>query len=117
VVSDWGGAVGGGFDVVVSNPPYIPDGDIAGLDRAVARFDPLRALSGGMDGLSAYRSIAADLRRLLVPGGLAAFEVGAGQAADVADILAGAGLGRSAVRRDLAGIERCVLARAPEKAD
>ncbi|MFN4087981.1 MAG: peptide chain release factor N(5)-glutamine methyltransferase [Alphaproteobacteria bacterium] len=114
VASDWARCLRGGFDIVVSNPPYVPDGDISNLDPAVARFDPLRALAGGPDGLSAYRIIVADLPRLLGRGGLAAFEVGAGQAGAVAALLAGAGMGAISTRRDLAGIERCVLAAAAE---
>ena len=71
VCGDWAGAIGSQFDVVVSNPPYIPSGDIAGLAREVREHDPLRALDGGADGLESYRAIVAELSRLLTPGGVA----------------------------------------------
>jgi release factor glutamine methyltransferase len=74
------------FDILVSNPPYIPAGDIATLDPEVKDFDPRGALDGGADGLDVYRDIAADISRV-VPRGWAAFEVGAGQARDVESIL------------------------------
>ena len=75
-------------------------------------YDPIRALDGGGDGLDAYRAIAADLPRLLPPGGLFAAEIGQGQASAVSAILAQCGLRVEAVSPDLAGIDRVVLARA-----
>ncbi|HZT88130.1 MAG TPA: peptide chain release factor N(5)-glutamine methyltransferase [Stellaceae bacterium] len=109
-VGDWGSALRGGFDAVVSNPPYIASGDIAGLPPEVVNHDPRRALDGGADGLAAYRSIAADLPRLLAPGGLFAAEIGQGQADAVAAILAEAGVAATRVVPDLAGVPRCVVA-------
>nr|WP_244600256.1 peptide chain release factor N(5)-glutamine methyltransferase [Blastochloris tepida] len=111
---DWGTALAGPFDVVVSNPPYIATGEIEGLDPEVRDHEPAAALDGGPDGLDAYRAIVADLPRLLRPGGLAVLELGAGQAAAVAGIAASAGLAVSGVARDLAGIERALIAIAPE---
>lgn len=108
---NWGVGLDERFDVVASNPPYIPSADIAALDPEVREHDPLRALDGGADGLDAYRIIAAQLPGLLQPGGLAGLEVGQGQAADVAGLLAGAGLEPAGVFRDLGGVERCVLGR------
>lgn len=108
---DWGGGLAERFDLVVSNPPYIPSRDIASLDPEVRAHDPLRALDGGADGLDAYRTIAAQLPHLLAPGGTAALEVGAGQAADVAALMAAAGLALTGVFRDLGGVERCVRGR------
>lgn len=108
---DWGAGLAERFDLVVSNPPYIPSGDIAALEPEVRDHDPLRALDGGPDGLDPYRIIAAQLPSLLVPGGIAALEVGIGQAADVRALLAGAGLGELAVLPDLGGVERCVRGR------
>lgn len=110
-VGDWGRGQDAIFDVVVSNPPYIPTADIAGLAPEVRDFDPLLALDGGIDGLGAYRAIASDLPRLLTPDGLFACEVGAGQAEAVAGLLAGHGLAVDAVVPDLAGLPRCVVAR------
>lgn len=109
VVGDWGAALRGSFDLILTNPPYVATGDIAGL-AAEVRHEPLLALDGGPDGLVAYRALAADLARLLAPGGVAAVEIGAGQANAVATILAGVGLVEVGRRRDLAGHERCLLA-------
>lgn len=97
------------FPIVVSNPPYIPSGDIPGLDPEVRLHDPLRALDGGPDGLDFYRRIAAEAPRFLEPGGLLAVEVGMGQAGDVAALFALSGLKAGEVRSDLAGIERVVM--------
>jgi release factor glutamine methyltransferase len=73
-------------------------------------FDPRTALDGGPDGLSAYRALAAAIRGLLGPAGRAYIEIGAGQGLQVAQILGEAGLRVTAIRCDLAGIERCVIA-------
>lgn len=78
--------VEGRFDIVVSNPPYIPAKEIAGLEPEVKDFDPRGALDGGDDGFDVYRDIADDINRV-VPQGWAVFEVGAGQARDVEAIL------------------------------
>ncbi len=110
---DWAGALPAyAFDLVVSNPPYIATAMIAGLDPEVRRYDPMAALDGGPDGLAAYRILAAEIPRLLAPGGLAAVEVGQGQDRDVVNLMADAGLSPIATRRDLAGIARVILARA-----
>ncbi len=108
---DWGAGLDERFDLVVSNPPYIPSADIAGLQPEVRDHDPARALDGGADGLDAYRAIAAQLPGLLVPGGSAALEVGQGQAAAVARLLEAAGLSVTGLFRDLGGVERCVRGR------
>jgi release factor glutamine methyltransferase len=96
------------FDVILSNPPYIPDGEIDGLAPDVARYEPRVALSGGDDGLAAYRALAMRLPRLLTPGGWAFLEIGQGQADRVAAIMAAAGLAVRARRADLAGIVRAL---------
>jgi release factor glutamine methyltransferase len=108
---DWGRPLAGPFDAVIANPPYIASAAIEDLPPAVREYDPRRALDGGADGLAAYRAIAADLSRLLSPEGLFAAEIGAGQAASVAAILTGTGLFVDGIVRDLAGIERCIVAR------
>ena len=82
--------VTGPFDLLVSNPPYIPSGDIAGLDPEVRQFDPRAALDGGADGLDFYRAFAEDAERV-VPQGWVVVEVGAGQAEDVARLFRSAG--------------------------
>jgi release factor glutamine methyltransferase len=119
VQADWLAALCGLFDVVVSNPPYIANADLAGLSPEVRDHDPLAALDGGADGLVAYRAILGDVTRVLRPGGLVAFEVGAGQAEAVTAMMHAAGLtcvaGDGAVPRcDLGGIERALVMRRPE---
>ena len=99
------------FDLVVSNPPYIPDRDIAGMAPDVRAFEPLGALSGGRDGLDAYREIAAHLHDLIVPDGYFIGEFGLGQGLAVGHILHAAGLQVIGFRDDVAGRERCVIAR------
>lgn len=113
ICGDWDAALAGRFDVVVANPPYIPDTEIDGLMPEVALHEPRRALAGGPDGLAPYRTIAAALPRLLGPGGLAALEHGADQGASVRGILTGAGLRAAETVRDLGGRERVTLATAP----
>ena len=96
------------FDFVVSNPPYIKSGDIAGLATEVREHDPVLALDGGPDGLAAYRALAADAARLLAPHGRLVVELGIGAAAEVACLFSAASLKVAAPRRDLAGIPRAL---------
>jgi release factor glutamine methyltransferase len=110
-VGDWGSAVGEEFDVIVANPPYIPSAALADLPVEVREYDPWRALDGGEDGLDSYGKIAEQLPALLAPGGIFAGEVGAGQAAGAAAVLEARDIYLETFERDLAGIERCVLAR------
>jgi len=112
VCMDFFNALDGRFDVIVSNPPYIPTLDIAGLAPEVADFDPHLALDGGNDGLDAYRRIFESAPDYLRQGGLVAVEIGMSQAADVADIARNAGFSTSDPVRDLGDRERVVLARA-----
>jgi release factor glutamine methyltransferase len=109
VFCDFGTALAGGFDLVVSNPPYIATGDIAALSPEV-RHDPAPALDGGQDGLSAYRAIAADASRLLKPSGRLLLELGDGQASAVAELLRAADLVPTSPAYDLGGILRVVSA-------
>jgi len=116
LVGDWAKAIDGRFDIIVSNPPYIATAEIDGLAPEVNQHDPHLALDGGADGLDAYRSLAPVVARLLSPGGIAAVEIGQGQADGVARLFVEADLGMVERRRDLSGIERVVLAwRADEK--
>jgi release factor glutamine methyltransferase len=107
-VGNWGEGLAGGYDVIVSNPPYIASGEIAGLDRAVREHDPRLALDGGPDGLDAYRALGGDIARLLAPAGRFWLEIGAGQGDAVAALLARAGLAVTERRRDLGGVERVI---------
>jgi release factor glutamine methyltransferase len=114
VVGGWGAAFGGGFDLVLANPPYVPSAALAGLAPEV-QFDPRTALDGGGDGLAAYRALAPDLARLLAPRGIAFIEVGAGQSSDVASLFVRGGLVECARKADLAGTERCLALARPKK--
>jgi release factor glutamine methyltransferase len=113
VACDFGTALAGGVDLVVTNPPYIATAEIATLAREVRDFDPRAALDGGADGLAAYRAIVADARRLLAPGAFLVMEVGAGQSDAVSALAGAAGLTAIAASPDLAGIPRVVSARYP----
>jgi release factor glutamine methyltransferase len=113
--SDWGRDLTGSWRVIVSNPPYVPDSDIAALEPEVSRYDPRPALAGGADGLAAYRSLGPEVARLLAPGGLAAFEIGIGQAEAVETALEEAGLKSTARVEDAAGRTRCILTAAEDR--
>lgn len=96
------------FDVIVSNPPYIPTGDIPGLDPSVRDYEPLIALDGGVDGLDFYRFIASKWKNALRLGGTLIFEVGIGQAPEVEEILAQNGFEQIQTTADTQGIWRVV---------
>ena len=110
VACNYASALAGDFDLVVSNPPYIPSNDIAGLDIEVRDHDPLRALDGGNDGLDAYRIIAPEAARLLHPGGMLVVEVGHDQSDTVAGLMTSAGLTLPRPpKTDLGGVRRAVI--------
>ncbi len=96
------------FDVIVCNPPYIPSGDIPGLDVSVKDYEPHMALDGGEDGLDFYRIIAAKWKTALRLDGTLFFEVGMGQAPDVENILAENGYEDIRTTADTQGIWRVV---------
>ena len=102
----------GPFDMIVSNPPYIPSRDWAQLMPEVRDHEPRLALDGGDDGLEAYRRIAVQSVRILPPGGWLLVEIGIGQAADVNALFKAAGLTDVVQRDDYAGIPRVVMGRA-----
>lgn len=104
--ADWNSAAGP-FNLVFSNPPYIPSGDIESLAPEVSRFEPRAALDGGPDGLDAYRALAGLLPKILKPGGHALLEIGSGQANTMGTLFGGLRLLR--IVPDLAGIPRCVV--------
>ncbi len=107
--SDWYGNILARFDVIVSNPPYISANELADLPRDVSGFDPPRALSGGPDGLDAYRTIAAGARQHLRSEGIVAMEIGSRQKTDVTTIFTRCGFVLAGEARDLGGNERAVL--------
>ena len=96
------------FDVIACNPPYIPSGDIGGLDADVKDYEPRMALDGGPDGLDFYRAIAGKWQSALRLGGTLLFEVGMGQAPAVEDILAQNGFTGINTYPDTRGIWRVV---------
>ena len=111
IAADWLDGIDGAFDLILSNPPYIASGEIAGLAEEVAGYDPILALDGGPDGLDAYRRIAAGARRVLAGKGRLLVEIGATQEAQVSGIFRAAGLKldeTASVGRDLAGRPRMV---------
>ncbi len=101
----------GSFDMIVSNPPYVPSAEIATLDRSVRDYEPIWALDGGEDGLRFYKAIIKYWKSLLRPDGFLLFEVGEDQADDVCEMLMAAGFASCAVRRDARGVERVVIGR------
>jgi release factor glutamine methyltransferase len=107
---DYGAALAGPFDLVLSNPPYIATSVIATLAPEVRDHDPSCALDGGADGLAAYRTLAADAARLAGAGHLVV-EIGAGQERDVEFLLTQKGLALAAMRHDLSGIARALAVR------
>jgi release factor glutamine methyltransferase len=106
-LGNWADGVAGEFDLILCNPPYIAAGEA--LPAEVRDHEPGTALFAGPDGLDDYRIVATQLPRLIAPGGMAAIEIGATQATAVSALLAAQGLS-VAVRRDLAGRDRCVIA-------
>jgi release factor glutamine methyltransferase len=108
VACDFGAALGGGFDLVVSNPPYVAQREWQRLAH-----DPKLALDGGPDGLAAYRRIAADAQRLLAPGAHIILELGTGTADPVAAIFAAQGLAIRAARPDFSAVPRALIIQRP----
>ena len=96
-------------DVIISNPPYIPTGDVAHLAENVRFYEPHHALDGGTDGLDFYRKISVQSLDWLRPGGLLAFEIGYNQGEDVRCLLAQNGYHRIQLLKDLAGLGRVVM--------
>jgi release factor glutamine methyltransferase len=115
VVSDWSRAIDlaaeGPFDLVISNPPYIADPVLEGLEPEVRLHDPRLALSGGPDGLEAYRAIAAELPVLLAPGGAAAIEIGSDQGTSVTALFKAAGFAVEGPYADFGARPRALVLR------
>ena len=129
VLDDWAASLAGPFDIIVANPPYIAEGDAgdglpspkrslgfaqaggAAVDPEVAGFEPKVALFGGADGLDCHRTLAPQAARLLAPEGALFLEIGYGQAADVTVLLSESGLQVIEIKKDIAEIPRCAVAR------
>lgn len=109
-VSDLFEAVEGTFDLITSNPPYIPTKVIETLDPEVKDYEPAAALDGGEDGLTFYRLIAAKAKQYLKRGGMIFFEIGYDQGEDVSEIMKENGYRHIEVKKDLAGLDRIVSA-------
>lgn len=101
----------GDFDVIISNPPYIPSEEVKTLDSSVKDFEPVWALDGGTDGLKFYKAIIKYWKSLLRQGGYLVFEVGEGQASDVREMLQTAGFTYTDTRKDTLGVDRVVFGR------
>ncbi|MDE1900189.1 MAG: peptide chain release factor N(5)-glutamine methyltransferase [Alphaproteobacteria bacterium] len=107
---NWFDGITGKFDIIISNPPYIPAADIETLMPEVRDHDPRAALDGGADGLEPYRFLIPQLPAFLNANGFVIFEVGIDQAQDVAALLRAHAFADVAIHKDLGGIDRCVSA-------
>jgi release factor glutamine methyltransferase len=116
VAGDWMNAIGGRFDLILANPPYIPTDEIGTLMPEVAWHEPRTALDGGTDGLEAYRRIIPALPAHLTSTGVAVLEIGIGQGDPVSTLARAAGLGAEA-HPDLAGIARALVLRRSDGRD
>ena len=108
VKSDWFKNITTRYDIIVSNPPYVSEGELASLPDEVKNYDPKVALNGGKDGLNGYRKIAESLNSHLNIGGLGIFEIGFGQVTDVRNIFSKFGFSVHRIKCDLNGIERVI---------
>lgn len=108
VQSDWFEDVQGTYDLIVSNPPYIPNPEIATLPKEVRNHDPILALDGGKDGLEPYKMIFSNLKIFLKPNGRAFFEFGFSQAENVSRLVDDSNLSMVGITPDIAGIPRVV---------
>jgi len=108
-LSNWFERVEGRFDLIVSNPPYIPDDEVPLLAKEVKDYDPYRALAGGKDGLYFYDKLAKEAMHFLNPLGMIAVEIGQGQENDVIGLFEKAGFHCMELRKDLSAITRALL--------
>jgi release factor glutamine methyltransferase len=106
---NWGETLQTRYDMIISNPPYIAELDFSALAPEVREYEPKTALTGGTDGLAAYRDLLPHLARCLKPSGISAVELGAGQACAVSEIAAETGLTVVATIPDLGGIDRALI--------
>ena len=113
ILSDLFERIEGCFDVIVSNPPYIPSGEIEDLMPEVKDHEPRMALDGHEDGLYFYRRIVEQAGKYLKPGGWLAFEIGSGQGKDLSCMLQNAGYEHVRIGKDLAGLDRTAWGQLP----
>lgn len=106
---DWDDLPQDEADLILCNPPYIPEDEVDRLEPEVARFDPRGALAAGVDGLDAYRSLVVVLPRLLARQGIAILELGIGQRSTVARLAADGGFRVVGLRQDLGGVDRALI--------
>ncbi len=99
------------FDIIISNPPYISDDDITRLEPDVSKYDPYVALSGGADGLNAYRELMPEMLKFITFDGIIAVEIGMGQALNVIQYGEASGLQLDQIFKDIAGLERVLVFR------
>ena len=99
----------GQFDMIISNPPYIPTAELKKLDRSVRDFEPAWALDGGKDGMKFYKSIIKYWKALIRPGGYLLFEVGEGQADAVKEMMLTGGFRSVGSKFDTLGVERVIM--------
>ena len=107
--------IGGVFDAIVSNPPYIPREDIKSLMREVKDHEPLSALDGGDDGLDFYRKITEESRKYLKSGGMLFYEIGYNQSKDLHNIMEENGFEKITTVKDYAGLDRVVFGTKTER--
>lgn len=109
VQGGWTDGIVDTFDLIVSNPPYIPTRDIEGLDKGVRAFEPMTALDGGIDGLDMYRAIFAAISQVLAADGRVVVEIGIEQRDDVCEIALSHGFDLTQARADIGGITRGLM--------
>jgi release factor glutamine methyltransferase len=108
--ADWTDGLAGRFELVLANPPYVPEAELAALAPDVRDWEPRQALTAGPTGLEAYRRLAPALPAVIAPGGRALLEIGAGQGEAVAAIFRAAGFAKVTVHPDLDGRDRVIEA-------
>ena len=108
-MGNWGAGLARTFDVIISNPPYIPQADESVLERDVVDYDPSSALFAGEDGLDAYRVLMPDVKNLLAPKGKFFLEIGEGQEDAVSEIITQCDLEFVSQKRDIQKTVRCII--------